>query len=214
MHGILSNSYYEVVGSSLADTIKKHRHGATILFELPAESYFFANTASLKYLTNNNYKGVYISFQRPFKNIYDLFEKHEINNDRILILDCSNCEKPKINEENNNVNISSFNVDDFGNKIVKALKSLKCKNKFIYVDSLTTVALYKNTSEIKRLTEILMDIINNNDFGNVLIVLNVAEDLSKKKFVKDISNYADEIVNILECDKKYSRDILESSVCT
>ena len=214
MHKVLGNSYNEVVGSSLADTIKKYRQGATILFELPVENYFFANTVSLKYLTNSDYKGVYISFQRPFKNIYDLFEKHEINNDRVLILDCSNCEKTKSNEENNSVNISSFNIDDFGNKIVKALKSLKCKNKFIYIDSLTTVALYKNTSEIKRLTKILTDIINNKDFENVLIVLNVAEDLSKKKFVRDISNYADEVVNVLECDKRYSRNILESTVCT
>ena len=43
----------ETINNSLAEAIYKHKKGAAILFELPVESYFFANTVSLKYLTNN-----------------------------------------------------------------------------------------------------------------------------------------------------------------
>jgi archaellum biogenesis ATPase FlaH len=202
-----SRANNKIITNSLVDNISKYEHGGTFLLELPSDSYCFANSVSVKCLTKNGYDGVYVSFQRPFENICDLFDKCEINNDNVVIIDCASSNEAF-------VNISSFDADKLCKKIVDCLKSLKSEKKFIFIDSLTTIALYKKESEIKKLAKTLIEITNSKYFDNLLILFNVSEDLSSKRFVKDISSYADAVINVLKYDKKYSIDVLKPGICT
>ena len=202
------------LSNSLTETFCKHNCSATILLELPAESYFFASTISLKCLINNGYEGIYVSFQRPFKNINGLFEKYQIDTGKVSIIECTNCIDEKCSSKINGVNISKLNIDRLGEIIVNSLKNISNEKKFIYIDSLTTIALYNKTSAIKKFAEILVEIINSKDFENTKIIFNVAEDLCQKKYVKEISSFADDVVNVNDCSKKYTRNIINSDICT
>jgi len=187
----------DIIHSSLSETIDKYNKGATVLLELPAESYFIANSASVRFLTDNGFEGVYISFQRPYDNVRGLFDEYDIDHEKVIIVDCAS-------------DTGKENFDDINNIISDSLKKLKCKNKFILIDSLSTIALYKQESEIAELTKKLIGI--NDD--NLLILFNVAEDLVKKPYIKDITSQADEVINVLNCVKKYSREIINSGILT
>lgn len=197
----------KIITNSLVNSISKYEHGGTFLLELPSDNYFFANSVSVKCLTKKGYDGVYVSFQRPFENICGLFDKYEINNDNVVVIDCASSKETC-------VNISSFDADKLCEKIVNSLKNLKSDKKFVFIDSLTTVALYKKESEIKKLAKTLVKMINSKYFDNLLILFNVSEELSSKRFVKDISSYADDIINVSDSSKKYSRDVIKPGVCT
>ena len=58
------NDSNELVRRSLADTIKKHGQGATVLLELPIENYFMVNAASVKFLVDNGFE-VLVSVVNP-----------------------------------------------------------------------------------------------------------------------------------------------------
>ena len=86
--------------------------------------------------------------------------------------------------------------------------------RFILIDSLSTFALYKTGDEITRFAEMLIDIMNLYDNGNIIILFNIAEDLVKNKYIMDIALHADGIINFLKCAKKYSREVVDSKVLT
>lgn len=201
----------EVINSSLAKTIEKYHNGAMVMLELPVENYVVANSSSVKFLTENGFEGIYVSFQRPFENIKCLFEEYGIDKDKVTVLDYASffCENENADQKNY-VDISSMDFKIIGEAIADSLKKIDCKNKFVLIDSLSTVALYKDGSEVEELAKNLIGI--NDD--NLLILLNIAEDLVKKQYVKDITSYADEVINLLSCVEKYSRDVVGPHVLT
>lgn len=187
--------YSEIINSSLAETINKHNKRAAIILELPTDNYCFANSASVRYLTENGYEGLYISFQRPYDNISCLFDKCSIDKKKVHIIDyASSCIEK--------------NFEEIGKSISESLKDLKSKNKFILIDSLSTIALYKKESEISKFTEKLTDLIKKDNSDNLLILFNVAEDLVKKPYIKKITSHADEVINVLNQVEDYSRDVI------
>lgn len=223
MHDIVTNNIDsfdgnsdEIVRISLADTIKKHQQGSTIMLELPIENYFTANTTSVKFLLEQGFEGVYVSFQRPYENIACLLKEQGIDTDSLVIIDCTTKDSGEICKEKSGcVNISaSIDVDEFKKIILNSLKSLKSKNRFVLIDSLTTLALYKSTSDITKLSGEIMDIIKNDDFGNVVVLFNVAKDLSKKKYIRDITTNVDKVINFLNKSGKYSREVINQDLCT
>jgi len=186
----------EIINYSLAETIEKYNKGATVILESPVESYCFANSTSVKFLTEHGYKGVYVSFQRPYDNICNFFKKQYVDNNKVIILDC--------------VNISSLDFDKICKKISISLKSIDCDKKFVLIDSLSTVALYKKGSEIEGLAKKLIGINDN----NLLVLFNVADDLIKKQYVKNITSYADEVINVLNCVENYDKDVVDPRILT
>jgi len=207
----------EVIHNSLEHTIEKYDKGATILFELPAENYFNANSTAVKYLLDSGYEGLYVSFQRPYKNIAHLFEKFGIDKDKIIIIDCATLNESENPADDNvciDVDVSSEDANCIAQKIIKSLDSLKSKNRFVLIDSLTTFALYKNNSEITKLAEILINVRNKDDDENLLVLFNVVEELVKKKCIQDITLHIDEVINVLSCAEKYSQEIINHDLLT
>ena len=199
----------------LDDTIKNHINGSMILLEIPSEKYFEMNTTSIKYLTDNGYHGVYLSIQRPIYNVGNLFKQKDIDLKKIFFIDCANSDQ-KQNTDNSykTLNVSlSIDVDKLGDLIFSNLKQIKSKKKFIFIDSISTLALYKSSSDIIRFSDFLLNIIKAKKEDNVTIVINVAEGLTLKEYVKDISDHADEVINIVRNIEKYTDDLIDANIC-
>jgi KaiC/GvpD/RAD55 family RecA-like ATPase len=163
---------------------------------------------------DNGYEGVYVSFQRPEKNVSSLFKQYGIDSENVVIVDCvtSNDEVEKKSDFSNNY--SSMDLDALSQTISESLKGLKSEKKFILIDSLTTLALYKSSYDITRLSEMLIDIIRENTNENSVLLFNVAEDLRDKEFIKDIVLHTDEVINVLNSANQYSRNIVGSNYLT
>ena len=102
----------------------------------------------------------------------------------------------KETQENNKgcVHISSkLDVDDLVRTIYTSLDQMKGK-KFIFIDSLTTFALHKPISETLRFSEFLMRQVK--ERKDLVLILNVAKDLSHKKFIRDVVAHADKTIEV------------------
>jgi len=191
------NSFTEL----LRDAMKDHDTGSVILLESPAEGYFSVNLESVRFLLNSGYEGVYMSFQRPFNNLVSNFERYDIDTNKILIVDGATvfCGVPS--EKNARcVRVSedvSFN--DLVNAICSSLLKLKGKKRFVFVDSLSTMALYKPMPETLKFCDALISNVKDKRFEEVTFLFNIAKDLTNKTYVDDIAAYANHHLHLGLC---------------
>ena len=72
---------------SALNEILKTGKGKSILLELDTESYLETNIKTIKILQKKGLSGVFVSIQRPFKNISSLLKKQGINLNKIIFID-------------------------------------------------------------------------------------------------------------------------------
>ncbi len=184
----------EQIESALNEFFKTGK-GKSIMLELDAKSYLEANIKTIKKLQKKGLSGVYVSIQRPSKNISSLLEKQGIDINKIVFIDVASAVSKESQEKCKGcVHISSeLDVDELVKAIYTSLETMKGK-KFIFIDSLTTFALHKPISEILRFSDFLMRQVK--DRKGIVLILNVAKDLSDKKFIQDVVAHADKTIEI------------------
>ncbi|RLI91563.1 MAG: hypothetical protein DRO89_03725 [Candidatus Altiarchaeales archaeon] len=182
----------------LRDIVEKYPSSAVVMMELPTESYFDVNIATVKFLIDREFEGIYISFHRPFKNILSLFEQHKIDTNKLFFIDTATALSKGTGEENPRcIYISkSVDIDELIRAIYITLPKLKGRGRFIFIDSITTIAIYKPLSETMRFSEFLIRIVRKNEVENV--IFNVARDLVQKKFIRDIALRVDKVISVAE----------------
>ena len=181
--------------------IKNHKNGTIILQEVPAENYLEANVSSIKSLLDNGYEGIYMSFQRPYKNLSSLLEQNSVDTDKLLVIDAATSFSGDIQEYNPKcVYVAQdAEVESLVDTIYKSLLKIKGDKKFVFIDSLTTLGLHEATSEISRFPKFLIKTLRENDFEDTTLLFNVAKDLTRKRYITNISVYADEHIHLGLC---------------
>jgi len=171
--------------------------GSVIMMEHPAENYFFYNIHLIKYLVTQGFSGVYISFQRPFNNVLSRMKSEGIDVDKLKFIDVAAVFTGDIQERDDHcINIDEhINIDDLVKAIYTSLPDLKNDKRFIFIDSLTTIALYKPLSETMRFSEFLVHTVRNKE-QPVALIFNVAKDLAQKRFIRDVAFRVDHVINV------------------
>jgi archaellum biogenesis ATPase FlaH len=168
---------------------------AVIMLESPTNAYFDANANNVKTLIQNGFEGVYISSQRPFKNVFSLFEEKGIDTSKVLIIDTISACEGASGKKTDCIPISEKKmVDETVRAIYTELSKLKSRKVFIFIDSLTTMALYQPLSEVMRFCEFLMGTVTKQDAKRAVLVFGVAKELAQKKFIQDIALRVDETI--------------------
>ncbi|KUO41480.1 MAG: hypothetical protein AVW06_01235 [Hadesarchaea archaeon DG-33-1] len=190
----------EMIEKSLAEAVEKHREGVVIMIELPAEHYLEANSVIVKSLTSTGYDGTYISFQRPFKNLSSLLTQQGIDINKLLFIDAASAFAEEIQEKNPRcIHISpAVDIDELVRAIYTSLPELKSEKRFIFIDSLTTIALYKPLSETMRFCEFLIKTVRKRGVQKIILIFNVAKDLAQKKFIRDIALRVDQVISVVK----------------
>jgi len=186
---------------ALNEVVREGDKVSVIVLETPAEEYAETNISSIEYLLNNGYEGVYMSFQRPYDNICSLFSKNGIDMEKLYIIDNAtgfSGEKQKFQPRC--INITAGKGIEKNVKAIKvALSKLKCKKRFVYIDSLTTMALHETLSETSRFPEVLIKKLKSKEFEDVKLIFNVAQQLKGKRYNENVSVYADEHLHLGLC---------------
>ncbi len=194
----------DILNISIEQVIHNNQNGSTVVLKLPANDYFTFNINSIKYLVDKDFKGIYISFCRPYNNLKGLLKENEIDTNKIIIMDfATSYSNKKDYDYLEDIEISQhLNVDVLFDSIKDSLNQLDCKNKFIFIDSITTFALYKNPSEIIRFSDFLSNFSKAKNDENLIVIFNVAEILSKKEYVKDICIHADIVIDLINSEER------------
>jgi len=180
---------------SLLQLLQNHDNRAVIMIEQSAEGYL---ESSIKILLDNGFEGMYISFQRPFNNMRSIFEYHGIDISKLFFIDAASVlsgEEQEIDERCIHIS-EEVNIDELVRAIYTSLPKLRSKKNFIFIDSLTTVALYKPLSEIMRFSEFLVTLVKKEKDRQMSLIFNVAKDLAQKRFIREVAFRVDEVVSV------------------
>jgi archaellum biogenesis ATPase FlaH len=149
-------------------------------------------------LLNKNFEGTYVSFQRPFNNICSLFKHNNINLNKVLVVDAASALCGEMQEYNNRcVSLSdNLEIEEIVKVIYLSLLRLESENKFVFVDSLSTLALHENLSDSLKFPKSLINKIRQNHLENVVFIFNVADDIFSKRYAENILSYADQCIHL------------------
>lgn len=127
-----------------------------------------------------------------------LLKQQKINTKKFFIVDVATAFVQEEHDRHERcVHISpAIDIDELVRAIYTFLDRIKSKKKFIFIDSLTTIALYKPLSEVLRFSEFLTRIVRNHKVEGVMLIFNVAKDLAQKRFIKDIALNVDEVISL------------------
>jgi len=200
------NISFNDIFKSIDEVFTLNNKGLFIM-ELPSEFFCDLNFSTVKHLIDNGFNGVYVSFQRPIENICSCFKELDIDIDKIHFLDGTK----KIKGEKKK-DILPKDVEKIFDSIYSSLKSLKGVNKFVIIDSLTTMALINTESWSESFSDYLVRTKEDDDFKNIIFLVNVAKELSEKSIVKEVCNYADGILNIDSSSKGYSVELIKPNI--
>ncbi|MBS3119527.1 hypothetical protein J4475_01760 [Candidatus Woesearchaeota archaeon] len=178
--------------------VKKGSNGQIVMMELPTDTYFSYSSAVIRTLTMKGFDGVYISFQRPLGNVTSLLKQQKINTKNILFLDIASILGEAAGNPQQAVAgmPADINIDELVKAIYTMLDNLRSRKRFIFIDSLTTIALYKPLSEVMRFSEFLSRTVRSHELENVILIFSVAQELAQKKFIRDIAMRVDEVITL------------------
>ncbi|MBS3084004.1 hypothetical protein J4423_04325 [Candidatus Pacearchaeota archaeon] len=184
------------VKEQLESYISKQKGKWIVLLEIPEEKYFEINVNTLKTLIGRGFSGLHISLNRPYQNLIELLKEQHIDVGKLSFIDGASSQADlKEKETEKCIYISKeLKIDELIRAIYKSIPKIKNKNKFLFMDSITTLALYQPLSETLRFAEFLKRVLQNDEIEGV--VVNVAKDLAQKSFIKDIILKVDKVIEI------------------
>jgi hypothetical protein len=168
------------------------KRGFVILAEHPADSYFREIAEGLKNMLKRDYEGVYINSQRPFNNLSMMLKEYKVNTKKLVFIDFTNSmEKSKYCKEPKCMKVIPYvGLENLTLAVKQSLLKLKSKKRLIFLDSVTTLMLYKNISDkvMLQFYEFLMDVASEN---KDTLILNVSQGMTKKSIIKDLAFFVD-----------------------
>lgn len=184
------------IDQTLVNVVNKHKHGVVVLTELPSENYFGYIGASIKKLVAEGYGGIYISSQRPYSNMKKLFTEFKISMDHLLFIDAASSAAGD-KQDNEVIHIGEqMDVNQLMRAIYTSLPQIATKQKFIFIDSVSTVLMHKRLSEMLRLAEFLIRETQtpSDEDNSVFLLVNIADNVDNKEFIQHTVLRAQEVV--------------------
>ncbi|HEC89877.1 MAG TPA: hypothetical protein ENI44_04780, partial [Thermoplasmatales archaeon] len=157
------------------EILRQYNNRAVIMIERSTEGYFEHNMETIRLLLENDFEGIYISFQRPFINVYTMFEQKNIDTSKLLFIDAAAALSGEIQVDDDRcIHISEdIEIDELVRAIYTSIPRFQSKKNFIFIDSLTTIALYKPLSETMRFSEFLVGLVRKEEKNQISLIFNV-----------------------------------------
>ena len=138
----------ELTTNSVSNPAKRvfeeiRRGSEIILVKVNPKDYTSVLTETLKLLTSM-YDGVYIALNKPTTSIIKHFERENVNVERLVFIDCITAQFGQPEEIDNCIFLESPNPVQIAVYVERAVEMLKSNIRFVYMDSLSTISLYKS----------------------------------------------------------------------
>ncbi len=184
----------------MIDKLKKELKGLPDHFivgvVLPTKNYEEVNLELLRMLNSQkNIVGNYVSVNRPFSDLIKVLKKSKIPHDNLFFIDCITKEvggKP-IATPNCVYMDSPRALTDICIAMHQFIEHAKKHNKFIYVDSISTLGIHNDTNTMLRFIHYLTGKIRLWDIQGVMVALHEDAD---ERLIAEISQFCDRMIDL------------------
>jgi KaiC/GvpD/RAD55 family RecA-like ATPase len=144
--------------NNIMRVLEEQKRSSIILFITSSKKYVEANLRILDYLVNKRgLQGIYITVNRPYRSIKALFEENNISPESMFIIDIiTKAVGGKEEDASNCIFLDSpANLTDLTIALHQAVELFGDKEKFIFLDSLSTLLIYNKVSTISKFAHFL-----------------------------------------------------------
>ncbi|MFB6295206.1 MAG: ATPase domain-containing protein [Candidatus Nanohaloarchaea archaeon] len=174
-----------------ADELRQLEEGEIALVVVDADDYVETNMEILNHLVEEEgLPGVYVTINKPYKTMEDVFAEHDISTDEVFFVDAITEETGGETVERDNVLYMDAPDDLTGLSIVisRAVEEMPDGDKFLFLDSLTTLTIYNTADTVSQFTHFLTGKMRNWDVAGVIMSL---EEEVDEELIGQISQFCD-----------------------
>lgn len=173
------------------------RGAEVLLIKVDSRSYLRANLELLKYLTDFAEGGIYIALNKPYLSLKKNFTKEGIDVGKLIFIDCLTRQLGGDEIDTNRcIYLNSPDPVLLQVSIERAMDLISSETRFIYLDSLSTISLYKSFETlIKFLRHITGKIRLRGFVGTIFTV----EKEIEEGYLSQISLMCDEVIEVNDC---------------
>ena len=169
------------------------RGAEIILVKVDSKSYVKVSIEIVRYFSEIA-EGIYVTLNKPYFSLKKIFQKEGIKIDRIFFIDCIT---RQLGGEEVDVErciyLNSPDPVQLQVHIERAMDLISSDNRFIYLDSLSTISLYKSLETLIKFLRHLTGKIRLRGFVGTIFTLEKEMDES---FYSQISLMCDEVIEI------------------
>ena len=161
-----------------------------------SEEYEEVNLHMLYFLINKQgATGSYITVNRPYINIVDILKENNIDSKKLHFIDCITKKLGgKLPDVKNCEFINSpKHLTDISIALHKYVTNSEEKNRFLHVDSLSTLCIHNKTEDILKFVHYLTGKMR--IFGLKGIIISLKEE-TDKKLIGELSQFCDKMIHI------------------
>src|SRR3989344_2214307 len=168
--------------------------GGILLIETNAENILEVHLAAVKWLSDKKYTQIILSTSRPCKNLLNLYQKNNIDTNKIIML-CTICQEKEKKEQKNSKVIhigSCSSLTEISLAISKCMESMKDK-KFVFIDSINTLLIHNEPNTLAKFIHSILTKMRTNNVSGLLISLEAETD---KEVRAEIAQLCDKIIKV------------------
>ena len=182
--------------SKLKSELNKLPKGFVVLVTVNSKEYFRTNIEIIKFLANDeNVPGVYVTVNKPYQVMIKVLKENKINTKSLKFIDCITSVaggKPEKTEDCLFIS-SPQNLTDLGVAMDQALKALPEDDKFLFLDSLSTLLIYNSVGTVAKFSHFLTSRMKLMGLRGVLISL---EGETDPQLLSQLSQFCDGVIDL------------------
>ncbi len=178
-----------------------------VLVSVSAEDYLKANIDILRVLANEDkLPGVYITVNKPYLTMKRVLEDDSIDTSKLYFIDCiTRMAGGQYDKNDKNVLYldSPQNLTGLGVAMGEAIRAMEGEDKFLFMDSLSTLLLYHNSGTIAKFSHFLTSKMRVWGLRGILMAVEKETD---PEFVDQLSQFCDAVIKIDTKDRTKQND--------
>lgn len=193
---------HEELSRRLKALIKKELTGLkndfVALLIVDAGKFAETNIELVKILKHENkLPGVYITGNVPYKNLKDHFDSHKVNLKDLMFIDMvTNMSGEEAQKEENCVFVDSpDSLTELSVTLDKAMDDIKGKEKFLILDSVSTLLIYNKDKVVEKFTHFLAN--NLRETPGTKGILLAVQTNENKNALEMLSQFCDKVVRLV-----------------
>lgn len=167
-----------------------------VLLSFKNSDYLQSLSKMVDYLTDaSKMEGVIVILNRPYDDYVKFLTRNNIKTDKLFFIDCVTklSENQPVRDKNVLFMMNPMNLSDIAIAISQLLSNIKNKNKFLVLDSLSTLLIYHDSNTITQFMHFIASKLRNENVKGVIILL---ERDMKEQIGAVVSQFADLVLEV------------------
>ena len=142
-----------------------------LLLDTHAENYFESVMDSADFMSGKGKKGVYVTISRPYRYLSKEMQKRGIKTENIIFIDCISSMAGEHGSENCVLVENPAALEEVSMHISSSLSKIKSGEKFLIMDSISTLLIYNSLNSVKEFSMFLINKLGLEGVDGVLVTL-------------------------------------------